>query len=1423
MAKLFFKVASDVDKVIHLRQEITRLKQELTSIDVNKAPAAAKALQVQLGAATQEFTKLTSEAGRAGAVLGNDLKTKIFQGSQAVNDFTQKITNQKVVIRDIESDVRRLTDAYRSVRHNPLQGSNALGELNAAKKALQEEKAALFGLQTEQSNARLSVKKLRDEYALYRDESKDTVQINGGIGISLKKAFAVIGGAAAGKELISSMIRVRGEFQAADTAIQTLLGSKEKADTLMAQVKEYAKISPLEFSDVTAATQMMLGFNIEADKAPRFIRAIGDISMGEAGKFNSLTLAFSQMSATGKLMGQDLNQMINAGFNPLQQIATSTGKSIAVLKEEMSKGAISAEMVQQAFIDATSAGGKFFGMSENASKTINGQLSMLQDAIDSSLNEMGEKSEGIIMGSIQLTTKLVENYETAGKVIAGLVATYGAYRTAVMLSTLTTGKHTLAEVALINVRVMARRAQLALNASMLANPFVLLTTAVVGVAAAMWAMHDSTTAAERAQSRFNEEKDRAIKREEAHKAHIDRLISTMQSETEAEMNRIAAMEQLKAAYPHIFAKYVDEKGHLRDLIGYRKEIAEFDAKVSVGTAERQANRAKQELIEVNKEINYRSGSTSGATKRFRSKTTNELKEMQSELLKEYQLKQKAYDALAELENKAKEIPVEKTKDKKYWEAQKSNAESALAALSNVEASGKKGLELKKQIAEYDGKLSAFSTSSSKQESKEERLRKQDDKASDIAEKNAREQVRKTEDVWNQVWQSQIDAMAEGGDKTIAQMELNHEKELQAIDREKDDLIQKYKEAAKAEFDAKENAKKIENPKYKTKSFDGSGISLSSIDTTQLDEKYKAALDRQAKAVKEYYALETKAMNEYLAEYGTYQEKRNAIIANGEEKKKGKNDWEKKSIDQETSKLLAGVDDEAQRKTSIITKLFSDMSRRTVKDIRLIADEAKSMLDYVNGGEFKADSKGAGLFGITKEQFDILSKSPEKLESIKNEISNVTKEADVAEDALGKMATGLKKVFSSNPVKFKEGLANLSDGMSQLTQAGQFLSDSLSSLGDAFGSGTLSGIADGINVAMDAMSSTMDGAKAGAAFGPWGAAAGAAIGMVSSLASSFAKIHDAKNEKRIQVLQEQIEVLDKGYEKLGSSIDKAYSKDASKLISQQNKMLEQQKILIRNQIREEQDKKSTDNGRIKEWQDQIEEINKLIGDNKEKQIDAIFGEDLKSAIENFAQSYADAWKSNEDKAKSAKDTVKTMMRQMVEESIKAAIHSSNSMEKIRAKLQEFYADNVLSGWEQDYIYKMADELQKELDEKFGWADGLMNDNKASSQGSTNGGFQTMSQDTGSELNGRFTALQISNESILAQSAMQTLSISDIAFKSGEILRVSSEMRNIADETRTLLANVLLEAAQISENTGEIIKPIREMAKDIAEVKRNTSKL
>ena len=275
MPKLAFHIEADYQKVIKLREEIDKLKSTISGMDGNTSPATFRAMEAQLAKNTKELDSLVVSAVRAGNEINQGFKKKIFDASQVVNGFSEKIIAQKSVIKGIEADVKRLGEAYRiALKRNPLSANKKLEEYNAVRKALDEEKAVLFDLTQQQAGARLSVKKLRDEYALYKDDAKEVVDSNNGIAISWKKVLAVIGGVGVLKALGSEIIRVRGEFQAADTAIQTLLGSKEKADALMSQVREYAKISPLEFSDVTQATQMMLGFNIEAEKVPRYYRLL---------------------------------------------------------------------------------------------------------------------------------------------------------------------------------------------------------------------------------------------------------------------------------------------------------------------------------------------------------------------------------------------------------------------------------------------------------------------------------------------------------------------------------------------------------------------------------------------------------------------------------------------------------------------------------------------------------------------------------------------------------------------------------------------------------------------------------------------------------------------------------------------------------------------------------------------------------------------------------------------------------------------------------------------------------------------------------------------------------------------------------------------------------------------------------------------
>lgn len=632
--------------------------------------------------------------------------------------------------------------------------------------------------------------------------------------------------------------------------------------------------------------------------------------------------------------------------------------------------------------------------------------------------------------------------------------------------------------------------------------------------------------------------------------------------------------------------------------------------------------------------------------------------------------------------------------------------------------------------------------------------------------------------------------------------------------------------------------------------------------------------------------EKEAMNRYLQEYGTFQQKRLAITEEYNQKIQKalseNNMGEALAFTQERNRLLSSLDKE--KAFEGIEKAFGNISNLSSKAIDSLIDNLKkykkeaidtfdvSDIDrYEKALSRLEDAKLENKFSVFSNFIPDFYREQIKLEEEFNQAQETSielgqKQAELEKEILEYIEKQTGKKFKKEDLYSTEGINGIAgllsgkggDSLSKFTEmkssldsvsaasdnAGQKMSALFNMKGGSGGGASTVAVIDtivhgindlvqGLNDMANEIKDTMEAlgrntdidsgigkfaegmsmfaeASQGAT-DAWdslksGNIGGVFAGVTKSFTAwikGFAGIHDKKNEKRIQQLQEQVDTLTDSYDKLGRAVEDAYSKDASGLIEDQNKLLEQQKLLIEQQIREEQDKKNTDDERIKEWQRQIEEIGQTIEDNKEAAVDAIFGEDLQSAIENFADAYAEAWANGEDKAESAKDTVKKMMQQMVTESIKAAIQSSGAMEEIRNKLQQFYADNVLTGWEQDYIYNMAEELQKELDEQFGWADSLFGSDKAKEQQSaSSGGYETMTQDQASELNGRFTAL---NESSLRQEAIQ------------------QGISNIADDMRNIIAQSYLELQQISENTGEIIKPIKQMQLDIAEVKRNTSRI
>ena len=1558
MAKLYFKVGSDWEEVVRLRNEIAKLKQELMSMDGTQSPAAFKALNVQLAASNQRLDELVTNAAKAGAEMETGFKRKIFDASQSVNGFTEKIIAQKNAIGSLQTTIRKNKELYKNIVSRGGEDKELLNHISKQERALGKERDALFNLTQQQAEARLSVKKLRDEYTLYKNDGKQVVETNEGIAISWKKALAVIGGAGVLKALGSEMIRVRGEFQSMQTAIETMVG-KDMAGQLIPQIKELAKISPLTMSDMVGAEKMMLGFNIQAEDTIKYLKAISDISMGESGKFNSLTLAFSQMSAAGKLMGQDLNQMINAGFNPLQQISEKTGKSIATLKDEMSKGAVSAEMVQQAFIDATSAGGKFYNMSENASKTINGQLSMMQDAREAVFNELGTKSEGVIMKGIQVTTSLIENYETVGKVLVGLIATYGTYRTAVMLVTAAESKHTLVEIGLTNARILARKAQLALNASMLTNPYVALATVVMGLTVTMWAMSDSTTAAARAQKEYNDIKNAASKKEQEHRQKIEELLTAARDESLATLTRQKSLEELRKEYPKIFERYDIEKLKLEDILKLKQQINEEDAKQSVQERKndyislKQTASKQQRYLQLFDNPDLRknmSKSDMQIWRMFAGKQSyvqvREQMEKNSELLKRYQkdvlddnisaykanLKNYSKERLeAELElaqssaskrngfvvngmmvkggdlegvissiNGALAEKKSPTTYKQDYEKAKKDWEDAKKKLTEMENdkskfTSKQYEEAKKRVETTEKaymNLGGITGSSlTKQENQAEKLRKQTDKYDALLDKQSLEQQRSAEDLQMEVDEARIKAMDEGSAKTIAEMELNFEKEMQAIDRQKEDALRKKVEDARAAWEA--------NPKNKGKSFNATDIKLSDDEQNYYDELYKTAIISNEKIYKD------------LAErYLSYADERLAIEKKFNDDISILQEARKKAETKGDASEIAQIDRSIEKRTEIknedIFKLDAEQFKKNMNWEQVFGNLDKVSTDTLkklkaNLKDFISSQKDLSPESL-KELVDAIERIDDKVserdpfetmsisfKSLK-EVTDAQREAQKAynkalEEGTDEERKNAKATLESAKNSKQKALYEATDALHKgINEIGQYVDAGNQVIGimETLGiktpewmEGTMSGFGEMLNGLgnidlMKPMSiitgslQTVKGALTSVISlgGLIPGLDGADYSHYNEMVEEYNKLNEIWDE----LIDKKLEYINTSY---GAEADKV-GKEALELV---NKSIEAYRILGRERLNSGASagshsigKRMAKNTSSSDWQDIADALDMSVKDAKDfigtGRMTGLFDltteqlEKLKSEAPTFwakldgdVRDYLDKIIEGEERIEEIHNQINKQLTQTTFDSVYSNFIDTLMDMKASSKdaaedISEYFMQAMLS----EQIGTLYQDKLKKWYEKFakGMEDGSLTESErnalnseymgyieeamklrdelaaatgydkisqeSTSQSASSKGFQAMSQDTGEELNGRFTALQIAGEEI--KNAMLNT------------LAVAQAISSFAKDNNTMLTeirNLMISSNGHLESINKYTKLIYKFGNKLDEIAKNTKSI
>ena len=395
-----------------------------------------------------------------------------------------------------------------------------------------------------------------------------------------------IGGWSIGK-FINQMMQVRGQFQQTEMAFKTMLQSEEKADALMKQMIHTAAITPFGVEDVTEGAKQLLAFNVAAEDVNKTLIGLGDVAAGMGLNLKDLVMLYGTTIAKGKMDTMDLYQFLNRGIPIADEIAKVMGldvtNAIKEVQKQIKAGKVTSDIFIQAMQSMTAEGSKFGGLMEAQSKTITGQISNIEDAIEQMFNELGKSQEGVINTGLGVVSTLVENWETVGKAVMVAATAYGSYKAVLMtvnaLQVLNTKVLRLAVVekrasaaagiAMSNADAIAAAktklltvAQKGLTVALketakatLLNPYVLLAAAITSVVVAIYSYVNRISSAEAAENALAKSLDDTNQKLDERNQKLQDLIRIIQSTDSTDLQKQLAFDELSKIAPSITETY----------------------------------------------------------------------------------------------------------------------------------------------------------------------------------------------------------------------------------------------------------------------------------------------------------------------------------------------------------------------------------------------------------------------------------------------------------------------------------------------------------------------------------------------------------------------------------------------------------------------------------------------------------------------------------------------------------------------------------------------------------------------------------------------------------------------------------------------------------------------------------------------------
>lgn len=425
--------------------------------------------------------------------------------------------------------------------------------------------ALYFGAGIDMTQWRNSINEMRqDIFGLNNTVQKEAGKIDSTFK-NLSLGIAGYFSANALKGFVMELINIRGEFQKTEIAFSTMLGDGAKAKQLMGQMVDLAAKTPFSLQDVSSGAKQLLAFQIPAKEVVDTLTRMGNIASGLEVPLSRINLVYGQVKAKGKLMGDDLRQFTEAGIPMVAELAAKFKKSESEISAMVSAGKIGFKDVKDVLFSLTNEGGMFFNLMEKQSASVSGKISNLEDAWDQMLNKMGEANEGILNDAIDGLAYLVENYEEVIKVLKVLIATYGAYRaalilTAVVQKAVAIGQSISAWISLARSIKTAADAQALFNLTASANPYGAILAALALVISSYVVYGDEIkraiglTKEATSEMKFQENIEKQLtdtfsKGVSEKRAQIQNLIAVINSENSKLEDRKKAYEKLIAIDP----------------------------------------------------------------------------------------------------------------------------------------------------------------------------------------------------------------------------------------------------------------------------------------------------------------------------------------------------------------------------------------------------------------------------------------------------------------------------------------------------------------------------------------------------------------------------------------------------------------------------------------------------------------------------------------------------------------------------------------------------------------------------------------------------------------------------------------------------------------------------------------------------------